>query len=212
MSGRKEEVPLAEADPWTRSSVTEARLEELVAQGLLRRRTSNADPEWIVPGPSEDEPKPPEGYVVSFMEYHRRGFGVPASRFFRAILFHFGIELQHLPPNSISQAAIFATLCEGFLGIDPHWDLFLWYFKAELNSVASSKGKSSTRKAVRAGGCVLHLRTLDRKGVNRMEEYIVSRLTSSNKDWQRGWFYLRNDENEPPVYRGHLRAPWGQLV
>jgi hypothetical protein len=47
---------------------------------------------------------------------------VPASRFMRAILHNYEVELHNLSPNSISQAAIFAAVCEGYLGIDPHWD------------------------------------------------------------------------------------------
>jgi hypothetical protein len=37
----------------------------------------------------------------------------------RAILHHYGVELHNLSPNSISQAAIFVTVCEGYLGIAP---------------------------------------------------------------------------------------------
>jgi hypothetical protein len=46
---------------------------------------------------------------------------VPASRFMRALLHYYGVELHNLNPNSIAQAAIFAAVCEGFLGIDRHW-------------------------------------------------------------------------------------------
>jgi hypothetical protein len=73
------------------------------------------------PPPSGAAPSPPPGYVVSFVSFHERGFGVPTSRFMRAILHVYGVELHNLSPNSISQAAIFAAVCEGYLGIDPHW-------------------------------------------------------------------------------------------
>jgi hypothetical protein len=69
---------------------------------------------------------------VSFVSFHERGFGVPASRFMRAILHNYGVELHNLSPNSISQAAIFVAVCEGYLGIDPHWDLWTHFFSAEL--------------------------------------------------------------------------------
>jgi hypothetical protein len=49
---------------------------------------------------------PPEGYVASFMAFHGRGFGVLASHFMRALLHYYRVELHHLAPNSISQAAI----------------------------------------------------------------------------------------------------------
>jgi hypothetical protein len=47
-----------------------------------------------------------------------------------AIPHYYGVELHHLAPNSISQAAIFAAVCEGYLGVEPHWKLWLHLFKA----------------------------------------------------------------------------------
>jgi hypothetical protein len=193
-----------EADPWPRSSATEEKLVRLVDEGLLRPRTDPSRPEWIAPRPEEEVPHPPEGYVVSLMEYHKKGFGVPASRFMRGLLYHYEIELHHLPPNSVSQAAIFATLCEGFMGVEPHWDLWLWFFKAELNTVVSG-GKGSPRKAVRVGSCIPQLRgPAEKGGRSRADEYIVSKLTASNKGWQEGWFYLRNDGGGLPPYTGRV--------
>jgi hypothetical protein len=110
-------------DPWPFSTVTASDLEDLVGEGLLRPLTDEQRPEWIPPVGGV-APSPPPGYVVSFVSFHERGFGVPASRFMRAILYHYGVELHNLSPNSISQAAIFVAVCEGYLGIAPHWDLW----------------------------------------------------------------------------------------
>jgi hypothetical protein len=129
---------------------------------------------------------------VSFVSFHERGFGVPASRFMRAILHVYGVELHNLSPNSISQAAIFAAVCEGYLGIDPHWDLWTHLFSAEL--FASPMGERRVRAAVRAGGCILQLRQA------RAPQYIPTILASSNKGWQRWWFYLRNDDGRLPSF------------
>jgi hypothetical protein len=106
----------------------------------------------MAPG-SEVDPTPPPGYVVSFIPFHERGFGVPASCFMRALLHYYGMELHNLNPNSIAQAAIFAAVCEGFLGIDPHWDLWTHLFSAEF--FAASTDMKKVRMAVRAGGCTL---------------------------------------------------------
>jgi hypothetical protein len=66
------------------------------------------------------------------------------------------VELHNFNPNSIMQAAIFATVCEGYLGIPPHWNLWLHLFKAEhFTKVAESGG---SQKIVRAGGCTLLVR------------------------------------------------------
>jgi hypothetical protein len=142
--------------------------------------------------PSGATPSPPPGYVVSFVSFHERGFGVPASHFMRAILHVYGVELHNLSPNSISQAAIFAAVCEGYLGIDPHWDLWTHFFSAEL--FTSPTGERRVRAAVRASGCILQLRQA------RAPQYIPAILASSNKGWQRRWFYLRNDDERLPSF------------
>jgi hypothetical protein len=48
--------------------------------------------------------------------------------------------------------------------------------------------------AVRAGGCILQLRQV------RSLQYIPAILASSNKGWQRRWFYLRNDDGRPSSF------------
>ena len=35
-----------------------------------------------------------------------------------------GVQVHHLTPNSIFHISIFVHLCEAFLGIEPHFDLF----------------------------------------------------------------------------------------
>jgi hypothetical protein len=92
---------------------------------------SQSQPEWRVPPSDHREPTPLEGYVVSFVAFHERGLGMPPSWFMRALLHYYKVELHHLAPNSISQAAIFAAVCEGYLGMEPHWNLWLHLFKAE---------------------------------------------------------------------------------
>ena len=178
-------------DPWPFSTVTASDLEDLVGEGFLRPLSDERRPEWI-PLVSGAAPSPPPGYIVSFVSFHERGFGVPASRFMRAILHHYGVELHNLSPNSISQAAIFVAVCEGFLGIAPHWDLWTHLFFAEL--FASPTGERKVRAAVRAGGCILQLRQ------SRASQYILAVLASSNKGWQRRWFYLRNDDERLPSF------------
>jgi hypothetical protein len=176
-------------DPWPLSTVTVDDLEALVADGLLRPLSGDPQPEWMVPA-SEAVPTPPSGYVVSFVSFHERGFGVPASRFMWALLHYYGVELHNFNPNSIAQAAIFPTVCEVFLGIDPHLDLWTHLFSVEL--FALTTGEKKVCMAVWAGGCTLQLRQ------GRTQQYIPAILVSSNKGWQRRWFYLRNDDGRFP--------------
>src|SRR5699024_3870991 len=109
-------------DLWPIATIKVDDLAALVTNGLLRPLSGDPQPEWVVPA-WEAVPTPPPGFVVSFVSVHERGFGVPASRFMRALLHYYGVELNNFNPNSIAQAAIFATVCEGFLGVDPHLDL-----------------------------------------------------------------------------------------
>ena len=72
---------IRETVPWGKSTATEAVLEQLVVDRLLPMNISLERPAWISPRPEETEPNPPEGYVVSLVRLHERGFGVPVSRF-----------------------------------------------------------------------------------------------------------------------------------
>ena len=106
--------------PSGKSSATVAVLEQLVADRLLPLDPVSGALAWIAPLPEETEPKPPQGYVVSFVRLHERGFGVPVGRFMRALCEYYGAELHNFSPNSISQAAVFVAVCEGYLGIEAH--------------------------------------------------------------------------------------------
>jgi hypothetical protein len=62
----------------------------------------------------------PGGLHGKLRGFPREGLGVPPSYFMRALLHYYKVELHHLAPNSISQAAIFTTVCKGYLGMEPH--------------------------------------------------------------------------------------------
>jgi hypothetical protein len=102
-------------DPWPISSIIDEALEALVDVGLLHPHSHGPQPEWYAPS-DKQEPTPPTGYVVSFTMFHERGFGVPASRFMRALPHYYAVELHNFNPNSIAQAAIFTAVCEGYFG------------------------------------------------------------------------------------------------
>jgi hypothetical protein len=152
--------------------------------------------EWIVPSERDRVPNPPFGYVVSFVRFHECGFAAPASRFMRALCYHYGVELHNFMLNAISQAATFVGVCEGFLGIPVNWDLWVHLFRAELHTLATSEPR--TRRAARVGGLSLALRS------SRREEYIPCTMTSNNVEWERGWFYLRNANPGLPPYTGKV--------
>jgi hypothetical protein len=91
---------------------------------------------------------------------------------------------------------MFVGVCEGFLGIPVNWDLWVHLFRTELHTLATPEPK--TRRAVRAGGVTIALQE------TRREFYIPCTMTSNNGEWERGWFYLRNDEPGLPPCTGKV--------
>ena len=91
--------------------------------------------------------KPAPGLCGLLSVVPRPGFGTPAGRLIRAILHYYEVELHNLNPNSVMQAAVFATVCEGFLGVPRHWNLWLHLFKAE-KSARYVGGRSSPCESV----------------------------------------------------------------
>jgi hypothetical protein len=69
-------------------------------------------------------PRPPARFRVLFLAFLLRGFSFPPHPFLRGLLFAYGIQLHDLNPNTILHIACFITLCECFLGIEPHWALW----------------------------------------------------------------------------------------
>jgi hypothetical protein len=55
--------------------------------------------------------------LVLFVSYLSCGLALPISPFFLLLLEELDLQLQHLTPYSILQAAIFAHLCEMFVGV-----------------------------------------------------------------------------------------------
>jgi hypothetical protein len=163
---------------WPRSTVTRLALSELVNAGQLAANEDRQPPAWIDPPTTDREPNLSFGYVVSFIHFHERGFAAPTSRFLRGMCYHYGVELHNFTPNTISQAATFVGVCEGFLGIPGNWDLWVHLFRAELHTLTTPEAK--VRRAMRAGGVSISLREMRRK------LYIPCTMTSNNAEWSGG--------------------------
>ena len=138
-------------EPWCRSNITPQRLEGLVRCGLLRPLTTTEG--WWLPG-DKDKSLPPKEYVMSFAHLYERGFAIPAHQFLRGLLDYYQVELQHLNPNGIQHIAAFVALCEGFLGISPHFDLWRHFFAVNLSKKRVRKQELSTP----IGCASIHLR------------------------------------------------------
>jgi hypothetical protein len=68
------------------------------------------------------------GEFVLFTSYISCGLALSISPFFLLLLEEFRLQVQHLTPHSILQAAIFAHLCEMFVGVAPYTSLFRYFF------------------------------------------------------------------------------------
>ena len=113
--------------------------------------------------------------------------------FLRKLLHYYGIALCHLNPNSILHLVIFINLCEAYLGIDAHFNLFRYFFCLKPFS------GSGAPKVV---GCV-YLVLWD----GMASECITVPLNSSMKGWNARWFYTKNWEPSISAEIDQLAVP-----
>jgi hypothetical protein len=134
--------------------------------------------EQVVFPSTERIPKPPSGFWVMFLAFFLRGLSLPAHEFLHGLLFVYGVKLHQLMPNSILHNACFITLCESFLGIDPHW--ILWKFLFRLHpSVSSDKNPE-------LGGDIV--------SVHAESHYLEFNMAVSVQGWRKKWFYMRDQK------------------
>ena len=94
-----------------------------------------------------------------------------------------------LTPNSFVHMSIFVHLCEAFLGIEPHFELFcyLFHLKPQPDSFVLDV----------IGGAGLKLRQW------KDREYISYKLSNKVIEWKPRWFYVENQlGNFPPIAPG----------
>jgi len=131
---------------WRPSNVDEEVLAAFAEKGLL---SSKVVAHWRAPTPGEAIPRPWADEVVSFLTFHERGLRYPMHWFLCGLLNEWGLELQHLNLTRVLHIAGFITICEVFLGIEPHVDLFWRIFTGR----ALSEGKPP--RTVPVGGFAL---------------------------------------------------------
>jgi len=68
---------------------------------------------------------------------------------------------------------VFVALCEGFLGISPHFDLWQYFFAVNLSKKRVGKQELSIPMECAS----IHLRN------NRANDYPLMCLSTSNKGW-----------------------------
>jgi hypothetical protein len=122
--------------------------------------------------------------IVVFEDFYWRGFGKPCHPFLCKLCDYYRISICNLHPNSVLLVSIFITLCESFLGIQPHFNLWRHFF------CLKKKGGAGGSKV--AGGAYLNLCD------GMKAEYLNVPFSSSMRDWYKKWFYVQQ-EQEPFV-------------
>src|SRR6185312_15895563 len=96
---------------------------------------------------------------------------------------------HHLTPNSFVHISIFVHLCEAFLGIEPHFELFRFLFHL--------KPQPDSYDLDVVGGAGLQLRQ------GKEKVYIPYKLSSKVIDWMPKWLYIENQwETLPAITPG----------
>ncbi|KAJ1268715.1 hypothetical protein BS78_07G156400 [Paspalum vaginatum] len=121
------------------------------------------------------------GKFVLFVPYLYCGLGIPISSFFMLLLEAFGLQLQHLTPHSILHAAIFAHLCEMFVGVPPCVTLFRHFFSVRCF------GRSSTE----IGRYYFLL-----KGSGGRSTYLPTFASAKWEHWRNDWVIVRAEPND----------------
>ena len=92
-------------------------------------------------------------------------------------LCHFGLWLHDLTPHVVAHLAVFVTLYECYLGIQPHLDLWRRIFRLSLN-------KDGGGSVQWIGAAAIQLRN------NLKLWYLELLFPTSKKGCHRKWFYL----------------------
>ena len=138
--------------------------------------------------------------IVVFEHFFYWGFALPTNAFFHDLLHWYGIELIHMNPNSILHIDTFIHLCEVFLGVRPHFNLFCHFFILKLSL---KDGKINV-----VGGASLQLHQ------GKGKEYLGLRFKTSLKGWHQRWFYTSNPSPSLHAYDGHrpvVKESWTSL-
>jgi hypothetical protein len=53
---------------------------------------------------------------------------MPSHQFRCSLLQHYRMKLHNMTPSGILHIAAFVTLCEAYMGVDPHFDLWNYFF------------------------------------------------------------------------------------
>ncbi|KAK1696518.1 hypothetical protein QYE76_013215 [Lolium multiflorum] len=153
-----------------------------------------------LPG-DEIEPEPQPGEHVVFLAHFERGFGLPASPFFREFLDFYELQPHHLPGNAIFYLSCYATFMEAYIGIRPTRETFARFFSLRINSV-QGKEIPKPKPPVECGSCIV--------GSRQGSPFFKFTGLESCRAWQGTFFYVKN--NGARISSIFRRSRWGLPV
>ncbi|KAK1668408.1 hypothetical protein QYE76_056567 [Lolium multiflorum] len=136
-----------------------------------------------LPG-DEIEPVLNPGEFVVFLAHFERGFGLPASDFFRQFLDFYRLQPHHLPGNAVFYLSCYATFMEAYIGIRPTRETFARFFSLRINSV-QGKEIPKPKPPVQCGSCII--------GSRQGSPFFKFSGLESCRLWQTTFFYVKND-------------------
>ncbi|KAK1668424.1 hypothetical protein QYE76_056583 [Lolium multiflorum] len=163
---------------WRGSDVTQFEIDWLYRSRRI--------PEGVIcrlPG-DEIEPVLEPGEVVVFLAHFERGFGLPASDFFRQFLNFYRLQPHHLPGNAVFYLSCFVAFMEGYIGIRPARETFARFFSLRINSV-QGKDIPKPKPPVQCGSCII--------GSRQGSPFFKFNGLESCRLWQTTFFYVKNE-------------------
>jgi hypothetical protein len=152
---------------WVQTKVGDKELSHAEKIALLKNDLA----ELLAAGP-KIIPWPPPGFRVIFISFMLLGLSLPLHPFLCGLLFAYGIQLHDLNPNTILHIACFSTLCECFLGIEPHWAIWHRIF-AVWHPLRYQTGGFSCQ-------------------VRPDVPYFNLQMPKNNPGWRTKWFYAKD--------------------
>ncbi|KAK1653368.1 hypothetical protein QYE76_071173 [Lolium multiflorum] len=162
---------------WKGSEVTQHEID-----WLYRSRRIPEGVSCRIPG-DEIEPDLEDGEFVVFLTHFGRGFGLPASDFFRQFLDFYKLQPHHLPGNAIFYLSCYATFMEAYMGLRPTRETFARFFSLRINSV-QGKEIPKPKPPVQCGSCII--------GSRQGSPFFKFAGLDSCRAWERTFFYVKN--------------------
>ena len=137
---------------------------------------------WRVLARSEVEPGLKENEAISFVPFHLLGFGPPMHPLLRWLLYYYRLCLHDLTLEGILYLSVFIMLCEGFLGIPTHYDLWQILFWVVMSAC------SWHRRCLMGGTSIEVCPRLEERYLSLDHHY------AADLDWEHRWLYVPNNE------------------